>query len=268
MAGDYTQGVLGTQPRRTPDLGTFCTTRSPQPGTSGTRPETLGDLESALALLKVETTNFAYRFINDAAARSDYLARATALADRVRQQVSAGELTPHRAAQEVNRVRNEIMEAVRNVSSDLGRAYAEAKKATGKTLPELQERYAQKLFTKPFDSLSQAHKNRVWLEVVEASGRPQEAATRAARNLGRIGRGLVLASIAFAVYNIAQADDKPRQAAKEAGTFGAGVLGGALAGGAAGLACGPGAPACVAVGVFVGGVLAAAGFDIAFDALW
>jgi hypothetical protein len=268
MAGDRIPGVVGTQPRRTPDLGTFSVTRSPQPELTGTQPDTLGDLESALGLLKAETTNFAYRFINDSAARSDYLARSTALAARVRQQVSAGELTPKQAALEVNRVRNEIMQAVRSASSDLGRAYAEGKKATGRTLAELEERYAQKLFSKSFASLSSDNKNRVWLEVVEASGRPQEAATRTARNLGKLGRGLVLASLAFAVYNIAQAENKPRQAAKEAGTFGAGILGGALAGGGAGLACGPGAPACVAVGIFVGGVLAAAGFDLAFDALW
>ena len=268
MAGDRTPGVLGTLPRRTPDLGTFCATRSPQPGTCGTQPDTLGDLESALAAFKVETTNFAYRFINDSAARTDYLARSSALADRVRQQVNAGVLSPQQAAMEVNRLRNEIMAAVRQATSDFGRAYAEAKKVTGRTLPELEQRYAQKLFNKPFETLSQDNKNRVWLEVVEASGRPNAGATRTARNLGRLGRGFALASIAFAVYNISQAQDKVRQSAKEAGTSGAGILGGAMGGAAAGMVCGPGAPVCAAVGIFVGGVLAAAGFDLAFDALW
>jgi hypothetical protein len=42
-----------------------------------------------------------------------------------------------------------------------------------------------------------------------------------------------------------------------------------MAGGAAaGLACGPGAPVCVAVGVFVGGALAALGADFAFEFAW
>lgn len=44
---------------------------------------------------------------------------------------------------------------------------------------------------------------------------------------------------------------------KEVAVTGAGIAGGALAG----LACGPGAPVCVAIGAFVGGALAAFGTD-------
>jgi len=42
---------------------------------------------------------------------------------------------------------------------------------------------------------------------------------------------------------------------------GAGIAGGIAGGALAGLACGPGAPVCVTVGVFVGGALAAFGVD-------
>jgi len=42
-------------------------------------------------------------------------------------------------------------------------------------------------------------------------------------------------------------------------------LAGAAGGAAAGLICGPGAPACVTVGAFVGGTLGALGMDLTFD---
>lgn len=67
---------------------------------------------------------------------------------------------------------------------------------------------------------------------------------------------------------MATAEDKERQIAKEGATSGAGFVGGMIGGAVAGLACGPGAPVCVAVGVFVGGAAAALGTDFAFDSLW
>jgi len=42
-----------------------------------------------------------------------------------------------------------------------------------------------------------------------------------------------------------------------------------MAGGAAaGMICGPGAPVCVTIGVFVGGVAAVLGADFTFDKFW
>ena len=40
-----------------------------------------------------------------------------------------------------------------------------------------------------------------------------------------------------------------------------GIAGGAIGGAIAGLACGPGSPVCVTLGVFIGGALAAFGVD-------
>lgn len=268
MAGEQLPGVLGVQFRRTPDFGTLSPVRSPTPGTGGTDPGGTADLETAIAQLKVETTAFAWRFIADSKARLSYIAQSEAAAAHYRRQVGSGVLSPRQAAQEVNLLRNEIMTAIRRITSDTGRAWAERKKSRGKTLTELQEIYAQRLFGRPFDGLPDERRNRVWLEIVDAAGRPQEGATRTARALGHVGRRLAFLSTAFAVYNIATAPDKPRQAAKEAGTSGAGILGGIAGGAAAGLACGPGAPVCVAVGVFVGGAAAALGFEFAFDAWW
>ena len=83
-----------------------------------------------------------------------------------------------------------------------------------------------------------------------------------------MGRGLIFVSVAFAVYNVATAENKGRQVVKEGATAGAGVLGGMAGGAVAGLACGPGAPVCVGVGIFVGGAIAALGADVTFDWLW
>lgn len=67
--------------------------------------------------------------------------------------------------------------------------------------------------------------------------------------------------MALFVYQVASAQDKAGTAKRELVSTGAGVGGGILGGAVAGLACGPGAPVCVAVGAFVGGALAAFGVD-------
>ncbi|HDM8235679.1 TPA: IS3 family transposase [Vibrio campbellii] len=53
-------------------------------------------------------------------------------------------------------------------------------------------------------------------------------------------------------------------AGREALVAGAGIGGGIAGGAIAGLACGPGAPACVSVEAFIGGTLAAFGMSIAW----
>jgi hypothetical protein len=265
MAGERVPQVLQ---REYVDQGTLSTQRSPAPGSVGDQVAGLADLESALALLKTEAVNFGYRFIQDGAVRRDYMARTEALVKTIKDEVRSGRLTYGEGAQEANKLRNAIMDAARLKSSDIGRATAEAAKLQGKTLAELQEYYAQKLLKRSFDSLSDAEKNRVWLEIIEASGRPRPAMNIKAQRLARVGRGFIVLSVGIAVYNVATAEDQSRQAVKEGATAGAGVLGGMGGGALAGLACGPGAPVCVAVGVFVGGALAALGADFAFDWAW
>lgn len=73
----------------------------------------------------------------------------------------------------------------------------------------------------------------------------------------RLGRGLLFTSIALSVYTVATVKDRGQAAGRELAVAGAGIGGGVLAG----LACGPGAPVCVAVGAFVGGAAAAFGMD-------
>lgn len=226
------------------------------------------DLETALSELKTEAGNFGQRFIQDQRVRAGYIRETEFVAKTLRDEVQALRLTPQEAAIEANKIRNSIMESARLQSSDIGRAQAEALKQTGKTLAELEEHYARKLFNKSFGSLTQSDKNRVWMEIVEASGRPRPTMNAKSARMARLGRAFVLLSVGIAVYNVATAENKGRQVVKEGATAGAGVLGGMAGGAAAGAVCGPGAPACVVVGVFVGGALAAFGVDVTFDWLW
>jgi hypothetical protein len=230
------------------------------------------DFQKSLELLHVETLNFATRFISDAKLRQEYLTKSKQLSNDLTHQVHSCKITPQDGAKIANSTRNLIMEQIRLKSSEIGRAYAEAIKKTGKTLPKLESRYALEKFNKAFEALSQTERNQVWLEIVASSGRPKAEVTMMVRRMGYAGRALLVMTIAVSVYNVATADDKPTAVAHEATTLGGGILGGAAGGAAAGavagVLCGPGAPLCepvtVTVGVFVGGVLGALGADYSF----
>lgn len=125
-------------------------------------------------------------------------------------------------------------------------------------------KYAKEKFGAPFSRLSSTQKNQVFLEIVESAGRARPAVNASARHLSRLGRSLVVVSAALAVYKIVSAQDKVQAAAREGVVISGGFAGGAAGGALAGLSCGPGAPVCVTVGVFVGGALGALGAELSF----
>lgn len=221
-------------------------------------------LDAELSLLESETLNFATRFIKDAKVRANYIQQTQRLSREYRAMVAAGTVPPEAAAQQVHALRNQILAAQRLQSSDIGLAKAVGLKKEGLTLLELTEKYARSRFGVAFESLPEASRNQVYLEIIESAGRARPGVNVAATRLGRLGRGLVIVSIGVAVYNVAEAKDKPRAIAREGVVFGGGFAGGAAGGALAGLACGPGAPVCVTIGVFIGGALGAMGADVAF----
>lgn len=160
------------------------------------------------------------------------------------------------------------MDAMRGRSSEIGRAYAIASKAAGKTLPQLQEVYAARLFGKHFPLLAASQQNVVWKEIVFAAGRPRIRANQLARVFGIAGRGFIALTVTISVYNIVTADNKTTALANEGAVVGGGLLGSVAGGAVAGLACGPGSPVCVTIGIFVGGVMFAIGAQVAFDSFW
>lgn len=68
------------------------------------------------------------------------------------------------------------------------------------------------------------------------------------------GRVIVFFSIAYAGYEIYNAENREKEIYKQGATIGAGVAGGAAGGAIAGGICGPGSPICSTVGVIIGGI--------------
>ncbi|AOA59978.1 hypothetical protein BFG52_11455 [Acinetobacter larvae] len=68
------------------------------------------------------------------------------------------------------------------------------------------------------------------------------------------GRVIVFISIAYAGYEIYNAENKEKEFYKQGATIGAGIAGGAAGGAIAGGIYGPGSPICSTVGVIIGGI--------------
>lgn len=222
------------------------------------------ELEVSLTVMESEALNFAYRFINDGNVRISYINQTKMLAQEYRKKVTSGAMPPKEAALQVYELRNQIMEAQRLRTSDIGRAKAVNLKHTGLDLSELTEKYAQRKFDTSFLKLSPAHQNQVYLEIIESSGRARPSVNTAANRLSNLGKGLLVVTVGIAIYNITSADNKKKAIAREGAVISGGFVGGAAGGALAGLACGPGAPVCSVMGVFIGGALGAMGADFTF----
>lgn len=152
-----------------------------------------------------------------------------------------------------------IMEMVRSRSTPPGRAMAEQLKSEGKTLNELVAKKAKSLFGPQanFNNLSEVQKNQIYAGIVESAGKSNPQVNMKMMQLSRLGKGLVVLSIAISVYEIYTAEDKISESGRQLAINSAGIAGAVAGGAMAGLMCGPGAPVCVIIGGFVGGALAA-----------
>lgn len=253
------------------DEGTMCRAQSATPGYIGGLSCNVKDdreFEYELRILTSEIVNFASRFVQDSSVRLEYLTRAKAFSEKLVTAVKNGNMTAGEAARRAHSMRESLLKVARLKSSDVGRAIAESLKATGLTLVEAQEKYALKRFGKAFSQLLDSQKGKVYMDIVEASGRARPSVSRAALRWGRVGKGLLVLSIGLVVYDIYTAEDKAKAVATGGASLGGGVLGGAAGGAAAGLVCGPGAPICSGVGIFIGAGLVALGAGSLVDWLW
>lgn len=249
--------------------GTNARVASPPPGPACNAEVTTDwELEQALDELEAEGQSFAFRFIDMAVIRQRYVQSVQEMCRDILGKVRSGELTSKAGAELAHGLRNEIMDDLRRQSMDVGRSMAEKLKAVGKTFEEILQKVSKKKFGKDFTLLTEVERGEVYLECVASAGRPNADVIKSAARYGKIGKGLFVLSLAIAVYNVATADDKLKAAGHESAGLGGGLLGGAAGGAAAGLICGPGAPVCVTIGVFVGGALGALGSDYAFEWAW
>lgn len=206
----------------------------------------------AIQQMEAAAVNFGYRFINDAMVRAEYISRTKEMARELRAACATGSLSYRQAAEAANEMRNEIMEFARVKSSDIGRAKAAALKAKGLDLDEVLQKYAQSKFQKAFRELTSEEANRVYLEVVDAAGRPNPRVSAKTARLGGVGKGLWVLTACVAIYNVSVSNNKPKTIGREAANIGGGFGGGAAAGAVAGIWFGP---VGIAIGVIIGGVL-------------
>lgn len=215
--------------------------------------------ESVINAFQGEVALFSARLSIDPRLRLEYSRRIKEMANDYRGRANAGLISWEQAAIEANDTRNLIMEMVRTRSTPLGKSLAEKMKVKGKTLNELIAKKTIELYGPKanFNTLSDAEKNRVYAAIVESAGRSSAKVDLRMQKLSMAGKGLIILSVAIALYEVYTAEDKIAESSRQIAIVSSGIAGGWAAGALAGLMCGPGAPACVLIGGFVGGALAA-----------
>lgn len=223
--------------------------------------------EQELARLETAAAAFSRDLIGNASVRWDYLAQVRKFSLDLQEQVNSGRISLRRAVEQAHSTRNMIMEAQRGKSSALGLSIARRIKAEGRTLVELEAKYADRFFGKEFSLLNAEERHKVWRTIVKKAGEPQVRANNLAVWMSRAGKGLFAVTLIVAIYHVLRAEDKVRAMTNEGVVIGGSVAGGAALG-AAGLSCGPAAIACVPVAIFLGSMMGATGADWIFDRIW
>ncbi|EOU9539471.1 hypothetical protein ACOJCD_003280 [Cronobacter dublinensis] len=215
--------------------------------------------EGAINALQGDVSAAAARLTIDPRLRLQYARLIKEMSADLRAKANAGMISWEQAAREAQQTRNLIMDMVRVRSTPLGRAMAERMKSQGKTFNELVAKKAKSLFGSRvnFNTLSEVQKNQIYADIVLAAGKSNPQVNMQMMQLSRLGKGLIVLSIAISVYEIYNADDKIAESGRQLAINSAGIAGAAAGGAMAGLMCGPGAPVCVLIGAFVGGALAA-----------
>lgn len=220
----------------------------------------------AMEQLRMQALAFSAQFTSDALVRQSYVRNIQAMSADLRMKVRLGEITWKQAAEQANVLRNEIMEISRNRTAPIGLALAQKLKKDGLTLNALIAKRTQEIFGNQaiFDRLTDAQKAEVYKAVVEGGGRGRLKVNTMARLISHFSRAILIISLSISAY-VTLTSPQPMQTAKREGALMVAGLAGSVGGGmVAGLACGPGAPVCVGIGAFVGGVMFASGMA----ALW
>ncbi len=164
------------------------------------------------------------------------------------------------------------------VESTYVKALKTAEEAAGVTLTELEEAYAFKLFAdtlkgrpapKPgmraFERLTATEKARVRLEIIEAASPSASPQPVVSTKWGKIGRCLLVISIGISIYKVVVAEEKLKQASREAVGFAGGAGAGFAAGSTVSALAPEAAPLVIGAAVVIGGLLGAMGADFVFE---
>ncbi|ENX42371.1 hypothetical protein [Acinetobacter sp. NIPH 542] len=241
------------------------------------------ELEIALDSLNGTAVYFGNNFLaHDSHLREIYIREVKKMSDRYLQLVKEGKMTVKEATSEATSLRNEILEGIRKRNSPVGRAIAEKEKLLTKTMDEFMEYYAlqeknPKLFDELkskgrsaidsyvkasakqgnpiFKSLNDSQKNRVFYSILKGSGKTNAGFNSKISFMKWGGRAIVVFSVAYAGYEIYNAENKEKEIYRQGASIGAGIAGGAAGGAIAGGICGPGSPICSGIGILIGGAI-------------
>lgn len=241
------------------------------------------ELDIALENLHATAVYFGNNFLaHDAHLRQIYIRETKKMSERYIQLVKDGKMSVKDAATEANSLRNEILEGIRKKSSPIGLASAQKEKLMVKTMDEFLEYYAMELKNPNefkrlksisrhaidseikktvysnksyFKQLNAQQKNRIYYSILKGSGKSNPKFNAKIKFMKNFGRTLVVFSIAYAGYEIYNADNREKEVYKQGATIGGGIAGGAGGGAIAGGICGPASPICSTVGVIIGGIV-------------
>lgn len=149
------------------------------------------------------------------------------MSDELRERANRGILTWEQAAKEAMETRNMTMEMIRAKSTPVGKALAQKMKRIGKTFNDLVARKTTQLYgaNANFNSLSEIQRNNVFGAIVESAGRSNPKVDLNMLRFSRAGKGLVVFSVAVAVYEVMNANDKLNETGRQLSISGAGIAG-------------------------------------------
>lgn len=209
-----------------------------------------GVLNSAIESFEGTALKFSKDFISDANARENYNRNVRRVKAEVLSQVRTGNISVKEAAEFCYEARNKIMAETRAKTSVHGLAIAEKRKIVSPALEELLNDKAVKKFGRKFLELSSQQRDAMYYEIVESSARANAKFNTLNKVLKVSGKVLIVVTIVYATYQIANADNKQKEAIKQGIAIGGGLAGTALASMAVSTVCGPGAPVC-AIGLML-----------------
>lgn len=261
------------------------TTGTPKQGESNKTPVKVeNELEIAIEQWEATTSYIAKETIQNPVLRLTYQKKAKEVSNKYIKLVKDRKLTLKDAANECNKLRNEVMETTRKRTTAIGLAGAKNLKASGLTIDFLSEKYAYQL-TNPnnyenlkntkqldpfikkqmvmgksfFNVLSSTGQNRVYYSIMRSAGSANPKVTNQMKGVGALGTVFIVVTVVFAGKEIYYAENKEKESIRQGTTILTGMATGAattmVVSAPAEATCGPAAPLCIFIAGLVGSAI-------------
>ena len=216
-------------------------------------------LQAAIDDLMAVGNKIAYDMISDNSVRKQYQKHIQMMVAEIEAEVKSGKMNGLEGARTASGLREQLFLEYRKYTSAQGVAYAETLKLKPLGLEYYLNKYAAELYNgRKFSDLSEGERAEVYYKVMQKSAQDRPTVTNSSARLAGYGKVLILMTGAIAVWEIVNAKNPVREAARQGDIIAAGMIGGAIAGGAVSFVCGPAEPVCafatVAIGSNLGGI--------------